>query len=313
MNTFDSPNTDPGPFPFAVHRAVAARLGVPRLDLRPLSGGTNERTFRAEHGAQAWVVRIEPSGGVQLQRAAATQTLAQRAGVATPVIVAAQLDPNAPDGYLWLVEEWRPGVHFEPMAFEPAERNALSADLGRQLRALHTVVVDSFGIIPPDPWGITRTTYAAWIDREAARVAWAVEHAGMDRAALPLVLGVYAQLRDTYIGRPRLCHGDCATTNILVDQGRVVALIDWEWATGGDPAANIAYWAFWQEDLAALDALLAGYQPDDPEQFRARVLAYRVVTAVDLIHVYAEHGSAADVRFCGVKLVAALHARLWEQ
>jgi aminoglycoside phosphotransferase (APT) family kinase protein len=118
-------------------------------------------------------------------------------------------------------------------------------------------------------------------------------------------------LREEYPDRPRLCHGDCATTNILVDQKRIVALIDWEWARGGDPAANIAYWAFWQDDIEALDALLAGYQADEPARFRKRVLAYRVYTAIDLIHVYAEHGGPDNIRFCRQKLETALKTRPW--
>lgn len=299
--------------PAAVQHAIAARLAVPRIDLRPLTGGTNNRTFLAEHRDQSWIVRVEEPGGAQLRRARDAQELARRAGVATPRIVAAHIDGDQAEQHQWMVEERIAGVHFEPMAFEPAERNMLAFDLGRQLRRLHGVTVDQFGIMPPDPWRLNRSTFAAWLDRERSRIRGAVELAGMQPGTLPLIADVYAFLREGYRDRPRLCHGDCATTNILVDQGRIVALIDWEWAKGGDPAANIAYWDFWQDDLVALEALLAGYQADAPSRFRARVLAYRVVTAIDLIYVYEEHGGPDDIRFCREKLEEALRARLWTQ
>jgi aminoglycoside phosphotransferase (APT) family kinase protein len=294
-----------------VSHAIAVQLAVPRIALRPLTGGTNNRTFLAAYRDRSWIVRVEAAGGVQLRRACNAQMLAQQAGVATPEIVAAHVEVDQAEQYAWMVEERIAGVHFEPMAFEPADRHALAVDLGHQLRKLHSVSVDAFGIMPPDPWDLNQRSLAAWLDRETARIGRAIGLAGMQPGTLPSIAEVYAFLRDGSVDRPRLCHGDCATTNILVNQGRVVALIDWEWAKGGDPAANIAYWAFWQDDLVALDALLAGYQAEQPSRFRARVLAYRVVTAIELISVYEEHGGPEDIRLCCGKLEAALRRCLW--
>jgi hygromycin-B 4-O-kinase len=311
MNSLDPSSLEPGMV--AAQHAIREQLAVPRLDLRPLQGGTNDRTFLATYREQAWIVRFEAAGGLQLRRAYAAQMLARQAGVAVPEIVAARLDADELGAWQWMVEQRVQGVHFVPPAFERGERNALAFDLGRQLRALHAVAVDEFGLFPPDPWGINRPTFAAWIDREAARVAPAAELAGMRSDMVPRILEAYAMLRDGYADRPRLCHGDCATTNILVDGGRVSALIDWEWAKGGDPAANIAYWAFWQDDREALDALLGGYGAGAPGRIRARVLAYHIVTAVDLIHVYHEHGSTDDIRMCRRTLESALEAGAWAQ
>ncbi len=303
MHKYDAPD------PFVeVRQAIAAQLGVPYIELHPLDGGTNDRTYTARYDSQRWVVRIEDAGGVQLRRAYHAQTLARDAGVATPEIVAAHLDAESSD-YLWVVEERVTGVHFEPTRLRPAERHALAFELGQQLRMLHSVVVAEFGIFPPDPWDLNVATFAAWMDRELERMPGALDRAGMNLTVLPQVNDVYTMLRDTYTDHPRLCHGDCADANILVDQGKVTALIDWEWAKGGDPAANIAYWAFWQDDDAALDALLVGYSADTPAMLRERVLAYRVVTAIDLMHVYAEHGGPDDIHFCRTKLENALRAR----
>ena len=311
MSTLIDPFQELIGFPRDVKHAIEMRLRVPYVELRPLTGGTNNRTFVAKHETQAWVVRLEAAGGVQLRRAYAAQMLARRAGVAVPEIVDCHLDTHHGEQYMWMIEELIPGVHFEPMAFDQPERNALAFHLGQQLRMLHSITVDAFGIMPPDPWDMMQPTFAASIEHEMTRIPRALKRAGMDLTVLPYVADVYAMLRDGYSDLPRLCHGDCATSNILVDQGRVTGLIDWEWAKGGDPASNIAYWAFWQDDSIALDALLAGYQPDEPARFRARVLAYRVVTATELILVYMEHGGPEDIRFCQTKLEDALRTRPW--
>ncbi len=303
MHTHDAPDSF-----VEARQAIAAQLGVPYIELQPITGGTNDRTYTARYGSQRWIVRIEAAGGVQLRRAYDAQTLARGAGVATPQIVATHLDAES-SAYLWVVEEQVAGVHFEPTHLEPAECHTLAFELGQQLRMLHSVVVADFGIFPPDPWELNVATFAAWMDREIEHIPGALERAGMSLSILPRVVDVYIMLRDTYTDHPRLCHGDCAGTNILVDQGKVTALIDWEWAKGGDPAANIAYWAFWQDDDAALDALLVGYSADAPAMLRERVLAYRVVTAIDLMRVYAEHGGPEDIHFCRTKLENALRAR----
>ncbi len=46
---------------------------------------------------------------------------------------------------------------------------------------------------------------------------------------------------DTEDAVPALVHGDCAFTNILVHEGKLSALLDWEFAHIGDPAEDLAY------------------------------------------------------------------------
>src|SRR5690349_9615021 len=109
--------------------AIQERLDVPRLVLRPLNGGTNDRTFVAEYQENRWVIRVEPADGVQLRRAYTAQLLALAAGVATPQIVAAHLDVLEGEPFQWVIETYIQGDQFFPLQFEPVERNALAFDL----------------------------------------------------------------------------------------------------------------------------------------------------------------------------------------
>lgn len=63
-------------------------------------------------------------------------------------------------------------------------------------------------------------------------------------APSPAVLGFYGWLLDNVPdapGRPVLLHGDIGFHNMIVDNGRLTAVVDWEFAHIGDPAEDVGY------------------------------------------------------------------------
>ena len=74
-------------------------------------------------------------------------------------------------------------------------------------------------------------------------------------------------------------HGDVAPTNILVNSGRVTALIDYEWTRLGPRDAELnmpAVWADWQPREARADRLIAWLRDGYPDLFAARDLDERL-------------------------------------
>jgi aminoglycoside phosphotransferase (APT) family kinase protein len=162
--------------------------------------------------------------------------------------------------------------------------------------------VDAFGDLPPRPYPVY-SSFDAWVANKARRIPGAVAIAGGGPEVVPSISAVYAALATWYDGPPCLCKGDCAGDNILVDaQGRTT-IIDWEWAQGLDPAADVAYWCAFTPEPRAHEALLAAYGPDDAPSFRKRVWAHQIVQCVETIHVYDEHRDAFDheARTAGVR------------
>jgi len=138
------------------------------------------------------------------------------------------------------------------------------------------------------------TTFGAWVANKRRRVAEAVRLVGGDAALANAVDAVYAEAIALYDGTPRLSKADCAGGNLLVDEAAGVTIIDWEWAQGLDPAADLAYWRRETPDPAAHALLLAAYAPDDPPAFERRIAAHLIFHAVETIHVLAEHDFAFD-------------------
>jgi aminoglycoside phosphotransferase (APT) family kinase protein len=63
-----------------------------------------------------------------------------------------------------------------------------------------------------------------------------------------------------------IVHGDYRLDNVVVDpeRGRVVAVLDWEMATLGDPLADVASTIVWWDGMAGLDSPVATVPADVP-------------------------------------------------
>jgi aminoglycoside phosphotransferase (APT) family kinase protein len=276
--------------PDQVRQGVAQTLGVPAPAFRRLHGGTTDRTFRVTNARQQWVLRVEAMPAAQLPRAVAAQRLAQSAGVAVPDIVAFEV-PRGETGYCWSLEHFLAGVAFDHAGFHTLAIQAAARDLGQQLRRLHTIECDGLSLLPLEQ------IYMHRVER-------ALEIINMPRVERLVIERAYAYIKAHRPAVARLCKNDCAGANILVQRGKVTAIIDWEWAWGGDPAWDIAYWQHHNADSSGLEFLIAGYEPDDPQALRRRVAAQQVACAVELISVYSENVEIFDqaARNAGVGL-----------
>lgn len=61
-------------------------------------------------------------------------------------------------------------------------------------------------------------------------------------------------------GPPVWVHGDVGFHNILMEGGRIVAVVDWEFAHAGDPAEDLSYCRPAVEELSSWEDFLAVYR-----------------------------------------------------
>ncbi len=232
---------------------------------RPIDdGGINRvrRVILSENGVRHdLVLKADPAVplGLGLDRAgeAAALRAARDAGVPAPPVWFACADPGligAPFLLLRRVEgKARPSAI---VALDDARGEILAHDLGAALAELHR----------SDPG---RTPAGTALDRINACRAWLD---GLD-AAEPTLEWALARLaaRPPALRAPGPLHGDPRTGNLVVKpDGRLAALLDWEFANVGDPAEDLGwligrYWRFGRLDrpvggFAGLPALKAGYE-----------------------------------------------------
>ena len=238
-----------------------ARIGLPPPSrLERLSGGANMESWRFKADTTECVLRRAPSAKMMAGRVldhhgeAALIQAAKAAGVNAPeVLVELSLIDGIGSGF---VMRCLPGTPDPAIILESHDPEALLAELARELAAIHRVPVAAL----PAP---LMDTAAALADLKAR-----FESYGGDRPILALALRWLA-CNLPQPAPPRLVHGDFRLGNLLVDQGRLSGVLDWELAHLGDPHEDLAYgcmtvWRFARPDrpafgLGSVEALTAAY------------------------------------------------------
>jgi aminoglycoside phosphotransferase (APT) family kinase protein len=179
--------------------------------------------------------------------------------------------------------EAAPGV---PLADAPAP--VPLAALGRAVRRLHEVAMAGFGLLLPDGSGPPRGACDSWPEflctNLEAHVA-ACRHDGALTAAE--AADALACHRDAEAGlgahSGALLHGDLANRNVLIADGRLSAVLDWEDSLAGDPIFDVACWGTFVGNHERRAEFLAGYAdapalPEDAE-FRYWLYYLRIMLA----------------------------------
>lgn len=234
--------------------AAVRALGLVRPEVVALDGGVANRSFRVRAPGQDLALKLTGESadvlGANPQSELAMHSLAARAGLAPPVVLA---DPAR--GFI--VSRFVAGR--VPTARDFGDPRLLRR-VGAWVAALHAL---------PVPAGLPRVDLG---ERAAGYLARVVVQVGdrfardlmsrlaLKRAALPPPV------------RPAACHHDLHHRN-FVDAGARLMAVDWEYGGSGDPAADLAscigYHALGDE---AIEALLSGYGGRDAA-LRARIAA----------------------------------------
>ena len=262
---------------------VLARAGIAGAvaGLERLSGGASMESWAFACGGDGYVLRRAASAEVMAGRPlshadeAAVIRAAHRAGVPAPQIVA-ELDPGDGIGSGFIMR--RIGGAPEPAAvLGGSAPDRLLAELAATLASIHAVPTAGLPLALLDP--------AEGIEGLARQFA----SFGGDRPIIALGL---AWLRANVPGavEPRLVHGDFRLGNLLVADGWLAGVLDWELAHRGDFHEDLAFgcmtvWRFGSPlpafGLGALETFFDAYEvnggaPVDPARFRFW-LVYRTV------------------------------------
>ena len=223
-------------------RDCAATRALADGHLRPIEGGLSNRAWRLDAANEAWFVRLGHPGAAVLGVDRASECVLLRAvataGLAPEVLAcepaARLLVTRFVDGAPWRA----PDV--------PVEGNLRRvAGLLRRLHAL------------PVPAGVQSVSYSQQAQRLAAGLP-----DGPGGSDVPILHDRAAQVLarlDSRRHTPALCHHDLHHLNLL-DDGRRLWLVDWEYGGRGDPLMDLAgFLAMHELAPAATEAFLEAY------------------------------------------------------
>ena len=229
--------------------------GEGELHVQLLGSGLANETYRVLRGGSVYALRVAAnprSLGVDRQWEARVLENAAAAALAPPLVysdpILGILISRWVEGRQWNAEDVRRPVNVVRMA-----------DL---IRRVHTLAL-------PAPARVMSP--AGWIDYYAEGASHIA--AGLRGAAGEQL----AELAALPCADPVMCHSDLHTLN-LIDSGRSLILLDWEYAHAADPMWDLAAWSanndLEPEPQRDLLAAYMGRPPTQGEQQRLRRLGW---------------------------------------
>jgi aminoglycoside phosphotransferase (APT) family kinase protein len=262
---------------------VGGLAGALRGEVIP--GGRSNLTYIVDDGERRFVVRRPPLAHVlptahDMAREYRVLASLQGTGIPVPEVIALCEDDSV-IGARFYVMEWIDGHVVRdalPGAFPdtPETRRAMSTALIDTLLQLHAIDPNAVGLSDfghPDGF-LARQVRRWWQQWEASKTR-----------ELPTIETLRRRLDETVPtpSAPGIVHGDYRLDNVMyapADPSRIVAVIDWEMCTIGDPLCDVG--------------LLCVYWADDESEAAARTLHGRAITVengfakrADLLRHYA--------------------------
>jgi aminoglycoside phosphotransferase (APT) family kinase protein len=207
--------------------------------------GQSNPTYRIVSSGDQYVLRAKPQGKL-LQGAHRVdreyQVLHALARTDTPVPAPLYLSPDDSSlGRMFYVMRhvggrifWNPAL---PEAKDNSERSAIYDSMNATIAALHQIDVAAAGL---SEFGRAE----GYLARQVA--LWTKNYRAAETERRPMMDDVIAWLEDNLPashGTPALIHGDWRLDNMIFATGepKVIAILDWELSTLGDPVTDLAY------------------------------------------------------------------------
>jgi aminoglycoside phosphotransferase (APT) family kinase protein len=254
---------DPAGLEVYLSREVKGFAGP--LRVRQFRGGQSNPTYLLETPARPYVLRRKPPGkllpsahAVDREFRVISALAAQGFPVAEPVIYCADDSVTGTAFYVMGFVEGRVFWNPDMPGSNPKERVAVYQAMNDTLARLHSFEPAAIGL---SDFGRGENYVARQVDRwsKQYRASETQEIDEMER----LIEWLPAHIPPA--GPPRLVHGDYRLDNMIlhVSEPKVLAVLDWELSTIGDPLADFTYhlmqWHMPQEDTGAGTGSLVGF------------------------------------------------------
>ncbi len=214
------------------------------LQAEKFAGGQSNPTFKLTSPGGTYVLRRKPPGELlksahAVDREFRVMRALQDTDVPVPRMHLLCEDESVVGSMFYVMEFmqgrifWQPSL---PEARDPAERTAFYDAMNATLAALHNVDVDAVGL----------TDYGRpgnYFERQVSR--WSKQYRASELQQIPEMETLMEYLPANMPeddGRVSLVHGDYRLDNMMFHPGepRVIALLDWELSTLGNPLADLA-------------------------------------------------------------------------
>jgi aminoglycoside phosphotransferase (APT) family kinase protein len=280
-----TPGLDRATLESYLHRSAPGTLTGP-LTAQLVAGGKSNLTYVLGDGRSQWVLRRPPLGHVletahDMAREYRVMAALDGTDVPVPQMVTLCTDPEvlgAPFYVMSFVEGTIHRTEEQLAEVSPAAAERLADDLVDVLARLHAIDPAAVGL-----GDLGRPE--GYLERQVRR--WGKQLASSRSREVPGLDALGARLAEAVpvSHRSGLVHGDYKLDNVVVAPTGIVAVLDWEMATLGDPLMDLVNVVGWWDGIRDTEGTPTSAAPSDQAAFppSTRLLdRYAAATGADL-------------------------------
>ena len=246
------------------------------------------------------VARVAPAGTKRYEMERALMKRVRLAGVPCPAVHAVS---TVDDFDVMLVEY----VHGVRLSDAPGAL-AMAAECGEVLALIHGVPVEGYGHLDAGGAGVSHSLEQWFVDDFESRFQAASDVVDPDaRSLIARIWSLFDAARPFLRGLSgSLAHGDFSPANVLVANGRVTGVVDWESAKAGPPGFDFGWWDWCTDALGtpfSTEDLIEGYVRHRPLDLNALAEMRRLVVLRILVGHVAWAAEREDKSYLGPSLV----------
>jgi aminoglycoside phosphotransferase (APT) family kinase protein len=201
------------------------------------------------------------------------------------------------------VERKLRGTSLEDSKLSEADTRVVVIQAGKILAKIHSITTQKFGRLYEGGVG-GHEDWESYMLRHtrAQQIKGLLESAkriGVLKKKIERALQILIDYSDMYSdASPHLLHGDFGPKHILVDEGHITGIIDFENAKSGDPMHDFAWWSYFEKNRPPLEWLKEGYQKvvKLPDNFKLKLRLYRLRLGMDMIWYYDHEGHELGIQ-----------------
>ena len=283
--------------PDDVQMLLATQFTRPISNLVQLTVGSVARIFSFEVDGKRFVIRFNAGNHLDFGKEEAIFRLLAGSTVPVPPMIAR----GTLGDLQWAISAWIDGEHHD--ALPPAEFAAMTSQIIATLDAIHHTDISTttgFGYFGANLTGKSATWREHLLSiREDSPSGMVPSWGGLfattrlDESLIRELFRRIERLVDNCPEERRLIHGDFGFDNVLVQDGRVTAVLDWLNAQFGDFLYDVAWLDFWSDvDFATPFRQHYIAVGRDIPHFAERIRCYQYVMACDSLRIFAGGGES---------------------
>lgn len=282
------------------------------LNFRKIVAGEDNEVYDLEiDGGKNLIIRISRYEPRSFQTEALILKKVKEVGVPVPEVLLVDTEKVNDQELTFCVEEKINGISLDKLLnnIDKSTLKKLLSDSGGYLSMINSLTMDHFGEISEEGYDTWKDFLVSKV-KNISMIEKAAKYGDISLEIVDKALNILVNHIDLLIiPSPYLLHDDFHPKHILVQNDKVVGIIDFEDAKGGDPIRDIARVEYYCQDYFPLKWVLNGYRNKEifDSNFNKKILLYKINFGLDLLRYYFLHKHIHGMRHVKSMLEQDVH------